>query len=941
MVRIYDSLSGDVQATPVTGARVLLIGQSAAENDKQYEDALLVKGADVTDIHLDTMADLQALNSSDMPGKQVFLRGRSSAWDGGGGLFYLLADDADYSIDPDVYGSYNDTYWHAVDASNRLWGRKADFIIPSQFNITISTSQDDAMAAGDHEDQVQSLMDFWANPWADPGNPRFRGRNTFPGWSKRPKWDQFQRPCIFGPSGYVRCDGTVYFELLELVSQDFGGHNYFRNTSSPGFFDMQAAILKPHSQLSPAIQVSFSTYLLDSPIKLKASKQTQDNGGALGRETYWNTKVYTEAAANCKYPHIPFPDNGVKRNWADITPATTTWRPGDLVSVVVGTDTASDSHGTDTDGSKWLYQFTGDTETTSEAAAPTHTSGTTNDLLCLGMYVTPIVGGGGQHDWDAIAAADQDVGILITGGKDVGRKALFYCDADHFEHQVMVRGENTSGDGRQDTLYGADLRIGGGTNCRFQLSLVLAANTGLNSGLINDCDFNMIEVFRQYDSGSPRFDDDQSVVGAYIFLDPDRENLDYQSNQIRIHRTSVEVSPHRTSPARIINGMNAGHAVKWTDIRNDGNFGQCDFWAPMRGDGSHAEDYDVEFFRTPRIFAGGTNGRFRNLAEPHFSNSLKKHVDLRKFTVHGYGSGAGATDSQVFWHDCITFNRSNGDLRESMLAAQFDWDGANHEFNFAASTYLPGVMFRVHPEGDNRNWGQMIVTLHGRRPQARLYLIPFDDSESALDPTIYDTEEINPGASWHSGWFDDGGMYQTTGHLQTSSNSEGPIRFGIPPWAYKFIVGVHPISRCTGFDIEYNGSYTIQELHSVRQTPSVTDGDPPDMGRFTLPSIAWLREAAAGGETFYYLSHTGGYGGSTYNSDVFYGAYGQYTDSTLYAENMRVHDGLTSGVGDIWKCTVGGTSNGASPGVSTGAEFELEHSGVNVVVPGDWALKGA
>lgn len=302
------------------------------------------------------LAALRALAATPSP---VVVKGHTTAWDGGGGVFDLLASSGG-TVGDTGSGGHDDNGWHIVCTSTgAVYGRRDTVVTPQQFGAVGVETDAQAAAAADSYAALQRAVTFQLRP------------DTFPGWTT---YRSIRQPLEFiAPHGYYRSESTIEVTLDNVGSMVDPGQG-------PGRIEWIGRVWTPRGSNIRAFVLNAERPVMKPQATFRAKKQRAVDGKAVWNADNW-PDLWRDAAA---YPA-----------WA----ATTVFYAGEEITQVLGS------------GATALYCVT--VSGTSGGSAPTHTTGTAANGGTTLEYLGTIKNTSGKSCWE-LARDCRDIGFHIN-----------------------------------------------------------------------------------------------------------------------------------------------------------------------------------------------------------------------------------------------------------------------------------------------------------------------------------------------------------------------------------------------------------------------------------------------------------------------------------------------------------------------------------------------
>lgn len=845
----------------------------------------------------DDLADLRAATSGTLTTTRCFVRGSLVANDGGGGLFFLLKDDIVYD------STYDDGGMHIVDASGRIWAREYTVILPIHWGIDIAATETAAESMADQYTNLQKFFDYWADPQA---TGRTANRNKSLAWAFRTLEDRWGRPAYF-PPGYARTDTTISVEgwISSVVDGPLA-------TPNPGQMVMQGAVFVKYSVNITAINIAFQFHFLRAAANFLACKGQTDVGGVL--KSAWDQRVHTQTTAQCKYPEIA---------WDKLT----SFIPWSASLQLYENDKVTHEHAS---GARYLYRATA--KHTTGGSAPTHTTGTTANLQCLGEYVTPTVSGGGQFDISDIASAELDVGIRVRA---VGhsRDIHFHVEAQNFAIQVSHKPDMS--DARtKNSLYG-DIYIGQGFGCKIQFAQIMTPDVTNANGWMNAMRYHLAGFLPIANGALPDFGTDKSIYGVLTILDPTSAG-DYQSNGNLFENISVETAA-RTGNAEIVQICCLYGAENEFIARNDfATYTAVRFGNREKMNRRPAKNI-VKVLRMGKIDDNGC-GNSIEIYPRTTEHYATQTMSLRESEIQGYNGVAG--DGLIFPPCPVLW--STGAVKRAVTMAGARYKPSVDQWDFTDVSQLPAFIldFGVTPlsGGDSRGyeWCNIDIEVFGNDPLGRVRFMLLDHETGAnIDPQRYPSFDQGGGLKDPNGLVphDIGNAYCTTSSINYSADGRGKQTWGVAPWVRRIGVGFF-YQGMSGATIKVRGNRPVRFL---RYGTKAGVANPPEHGIWEGGAQLDVRNPF--GESANRLTWL-------LNLDVgsdkalrreYYAVTGIWTNSTSYTANQLVYWNPSGINADIYRALSTFTSSGTSPtDDGGGGRWTLEKSAVPFCVPSNW-----
>lgn len=300
------------------------------------------------------LAALRALAATPSP---VVVKGHTTAWDGGGGVFDLLASSGG-TVGDTGSGGHDDNGWHIVcTATGAVYGRRDTVVTPQQFGAIGVETDAQAAAAADSYAALQRAVTFQLRP------------DTFPGWTT---YRSVRQPLEFlAPHGYYRSETSI------AITLDTGG--MVDTGQAPGRIEWIGRVWTPRASNIPAFTITADRTVIKPHATFRARKQRAADGKVVWNADNW-PDLWRDAAA---YPA-----------WA----ATTVFFAGEEITQVLGS------------GATALYCVT--VGGTSGGSAPTHTSGTAANGSITLEYLGSIKSTAGKSAWE-LARDCRDIGCHL------------------------------------------------------------------------------------------------------------------------------------------------------------------------------------------------------------------------------------------------------------------------------------------------------------------------------------------------------------------------------------------------------------------------------------------------------------------------------------------------------------------------------------------------
>jgi hypothetical protein len=316
---------------------------------KAYVDANAGGG-----VVLDDIADLRALTTTP---SSVFVRGHTTAWDGGGGVFDLLTGSGGTAGDMDSSG-HDDNGWHIVcPTTTAVFGRRPTTVTPQQFGAIAAETETAAASASDQQAAVQRVMNFVYRP------------ETFPGFAYRSEQVLLN---FEAPEGLYRCDSPVRITIPATSP--------FQDANIAGTVNWRGRVWTPRTVKTPGFIINAERTPGKPQTTLRACKQK-----GVDAKVMWNADPWPQL-----YRHAD-----AYRPWA----STTTFYKNEEITQVLGS------------GATALYRITS-AGGASGASAPTHTTGSAANGSITLAYLGTITNTSGKSCWDMLIDCD-DIGIWI------------------------------------------------------------------------------------------------------------------------------------------------------------------------------------------------------------------------------------------------------------------------------------------------------------------------------------------------------------------------------------------------------------------------------------------------------------------------------------------------------------------------------------------------
>lgn len=238
------------------------------------------------------IAALRALSSTP---PLVVVKGHGAAWDGGGGIFDLLAASGG-TIGDIGSGGHDDNGAHIVCTSTgAVYGRRETQYTPQMFGVLAYASETAAAAGVDQHTNMTRWVSFVTNPAG------------FSGWAYRT--NTYQPVEGYVPDGFYRCHSPLEINLLAAAPYQSGG--------VAGRIIMAGRVWTPLSVETQGIIVNGGRRAGKPHMVLRACKQKQGDG-----KVAWNAKPWPDL----------WKDPAVYRAWA----ATTTFYKEEEITQVLG-----------------------------------------------------------------------------------------------------------------------------------------------------------------------------------------------------------------------------------------------------------------------------------------------------------------------------------------------------------------------------------------------------------------------------------------------------------------------------------------------------------------------------------------------------------------------------------------------------------------------------
>lgn len=155
---------------------------------------------------VDSIADLRALTETP---DVVVVRGHTLPFDGGEGIFDLLAPNGGVPGDIDVAGHDDDGAHIVCPATTAVYGRRETQYTPQMFGVVAATDETAAAAASDQHERMSRWVDFVLDP------------HVFSGWAYRNN----EVHAISGlvPDGLYRCESPLIIHISGTAPLQAGG----------------------------------------------------------------------------------------------------------------------------------------------------------------------------------------------------------------------------------------------------------------------------------------------------------------------------------------------------------------------------------------------------------------------------------------------------------------------------------------------------------------------------------------------------------------------------------------------------------------------------------------------------------------------------------------------------------------------------------------------